>query len=62
MRYLIDTNILLRLADNEDAKHPLVSAAVKALVSRGDEVVIAPQCIYELWAVVTRPRSANGLE
>jgi predicted nucleic acid-binding protein len=42
MRYLIDTNILLRLADNEDAKHPLVSAAVKALVSRGDEVVIAP--------------------
>jgi predicted nucleic acid-binding protein len=62
MRYLVDTNILLRLADNEDAKHPLVSAAVNELVNRSDEIVIAPQCIYELWAVVTRPRSANGLE
>jgi predicted nucleic acid-binding protein len=62
MRYLVDTNILLRLADNEDAKHPLVSAAVNELVNRGEEIVIAPQCIYELWAVVTRPRNANGLE
>ncbi len=62
MRYLVDTNILLRLADTDDSRHSLVTQAVEVLLKRGDEIVIAPQCFYELWSVVTRPKNVNGLE
>jgi predicted nucleic acid-binding protein len=62
MRYLIDTNILLRLADTEDSRHMLVTQAIEVLLGRGDEILIAPQCFYELWSVVTRPKNVNGLE
>jgi predicted nucleic acid-binding protein len=62
MRYLVDTNILLRLADTEDSRHTLVTQAIEVLLKRGDEILIAPQCFYELWSVVTRPKNVNGLE
>jgi predicted nucleic acid-binding protein len=61
MRCLADTNTLLRLADTEDAQHALVARAAERLVSGGDDLVIVPQCLYEFWSVVTRPRIANGL-
>ncbi len=61
MRYLVDTNILLRLSDTEDARFSLVTQAAETLLNRGEEIVIVPQCLYEFWAVVTRPREVNGL-
>ena len=33
---------------------------MKRLRARGDELVIAPQTLYELWVVLTRPATARG--
>ena len=59
-RYLLDTNILLRIADlgfllNEDAVRFVI-----ALKFRGDEPVITTQNLIEFWAVATRPQETNG--
>lgn len=61
MDYLADTNIVLRFVHQGDAQHAQVFQAVQTLFSRGDAVLIAPQCVYKFWTVVTRPVSANGL-
>ncbi|CAN5906958.1 hypothetical protein BH24DEI2_BH24DEI2_15380 [soil metagenome] len=60
MRFLLDTNIILRLANEEDAEHALVRDALETLVAT-DELVLAPQCIYEFWSTCTRPARVNGL-
>lgn len=68
MRCLADTNVVLRFVHVNDPQHGVVSNAVHTLILRGDDVVIVPQVIYELWSVTTRlwsvttrPREANGL-
>jgi predicted nucleic acid-binding protein len=61
MSYLIDTNVLLRLAQK---KHPMRPDARRALVTlrkQGEELCIFPQNIIEFWAVATRPLANNGL-
>jgi predicted nucleic acid-binding protein len=61
MSYLIDTNVLLRLAQK---KHPMRPDARRALVTlrrQGEELCIVPQNIIEFWAVATRPVANNGL-
>jgi predicted nucleic acid-binding protein len=61
MSYLIDTNVLLRLAQK---KHPMRPDARRALVTlrkQGEELCIIPQNIIEFWAVATRPVANNGL-
>lgn len=61
MSYLIDTNVLLRLAQK---KHPMRPDARRALVTlrkQGEELCIVPQNIIEFWAVATRPLESNGL-
>jgi predicted nucleic acid-binding protein len=61
MSYLIDTNVLLRLAQK---KHPMRPDARRALVTlrkQGVELCIIPQNIIEFWAVATRPVANNGL-
>ena len=60
MRFLLDTNIILRLANVEDAEHTLVREALETIVT-ADELVLAPQCIYEFWSTCTRPARVNGL-
>jgi predicted nucleic acid-binding protein len=59
--YLLDTNVSLRFLDSTDSAHPLAIGAVAGLLSRGDQPVIAPQVLVELWAVATRPKANNGL-
>ena len=60
--YLLDTNILLRLIDPFSQDHAVVKQALFVLSQSEDwQVVIVPQSIIELWAVATRPISANGL-
>lgn len=59
--YLLDTNVSLRFLDSTDPVHSLAIGAVAGLISRGDQPVITPQVLVELWAVATRPQAGNGL-
>ena len=61
MNYLLDANILLRLADPTSNQHLLVSQALATLYARDDELLISMQGLAEFWAVATRPANANGL-
>ena len=61
MRILLDTNIVLRLGDNDHAMHADAMAAIDWLDENGHECVIVPQVLYEYWVVATRPRDNNGL-
>ncbi len=55
MRILLDTNVLLRIADKSHVMHQEAVDAVELLDERGHECVIVPQVIYEYWVVATRP-------
>ena len=61
MRYLIDTNILLRLAEPGHQMHAAAQNAINVLVTNGDELCVFPQNLIELWNVTTRPAKYNGL-
>lgn len=58
--YLLDTNVILRLVDRNDAAHNQCQAAIEALITRGDEPCLAPQVLVEFWVVATRPAQSNG--
>lgn len=58
--YLLDTNVILRFLDTQSPLYPLLRQAITILRSRGHSLKICPQNIVELWAVATRPTSANG--
>ncbi len=60
-RYLLDSNLLLRLSDRSSHQHQTVKQAVGALIQSGAELYITPQNIIEFWSVATRPKSKNGL-
>jgi predicted nucleic acid-binding protein len=61
LRYLLDTNILLRYADKNSSYRALVAQALATLAADGAELYLAPQNLYEFWNVATRPVSVNGL-
>lgn len=60
MRYLLDTNILLRLVLTSDSNHDLVLRAVTRLRSQNHDLCITPQTVRELWHVITRSTNSNG--
>ena len=56
MAYLLDTNLLVRIADRADQNSRLATSAVKTLL-RGDENVhVFSQNLIEFWTVATRPQ------
>ena len=59
--YLLDTNILLRIADTSSPQHHLVLTAITNILSHGDKCVITSQVLIEFWVVATRPVEVNGL-
>lgn len=59
-RYLIDTNILVRLARVVDPQHQLVKTAIDNLNLQGVELCFSLQNIAEFWNVCTRPSEQNG--
>ena len=61
MNWLLDTNVLLRLADEQSPDHSVAAAAIEHLLAGEESVFIATQVLVEFWAVVTQPESANGL-
>jgi len=60
MPFLLDTSILVRLANVTDAQHPVAARAVFELHRRGEVLHITPQVLIEFRNVATRPKSANG--
>lgn len=63
MRILLDTNIVLRMANRGAAGSQNITSAIRQRYARGDEFFVVPQCIYEMWSVMTRPAEAsNGLD
>jgi predicted nucleic acid-binding protein len=60
MAFLVDTTILLRLANATDAQHSVAARAVLELHRRGEVLHITPQVLIEFRNLATRPKSANG--
>lgn len=60
-RYLLDTNVVLRLCNLSDVQHNLATDAVSCLLTQGDECFLTAQVLIELWVVATRPVEVNGL-
>lgn len=60
MAFLLDTSILVRLANATDAQHSVAARAVLELHRRREVLHIAAQVLIEFRNVATRPRSANG--
>ena len=61
MRYLVDTNILLRSCQQDHPMYPIAVGAVETLLEQGENLYTAPQNIVEFWNVCTRPLDKNGL-
>jgi predicted nucleic acid-binding protein len=61
MSLLIDTNVLLRLADDRSSEHSVAESAIEHLLASNISLFISAQVLVEFRAVATRPDSANGL-
>jgi len=60
-RYLLDTNVVLRLTDLESPQNTLVTEAIATLLEQQNVCVLVSQILIELWVVATRPVEVNGL-
>lgn len=58
---LVDTNLLVRLAQPTHPMHAIAQAAIGRLQQQGRVLCVVPQNLYEFWVVCTRPLPANGL-
>src|SRR5205823_4665884 len=61
MAHLIDTTVLIRLANTADARHAVAARAVLELHRRGEVLHVTPQILIEFRNVATRPIAVNGL-
>ena len=61
MAQLLDTNVLVRLANTADARHAVAARAVVELHRHGEILHITPQVLVEFRNVATRPTAVNGL-
>lgn len=61
MAYLIDTNVLVRLANAADAQHAVATHAVLELHRRGEVLHLTAQVLIEFRNVATRSAAVNGL-
>jgi predicted nucleic acid-binding protein len=59
--YLLDTNVVLRLANADDVQHEMVSEAVSRILAQEQECCLVAQVLIEFWVVSTRPVEVNGL-
>jgi predicted nucleic acid-binding protein len=58
--YLVDSNILLRIARRDDPDHAIVNVALARLAEGGAVLYYTHQNIAEFWTVATRPADKNG--
>lgn len=61
MGYLIDTSILVRLANSRDELCPAARHAVFRLRRANEMLHVTAQNVIEFWNVATRPVASNGL-
>ena len=61
MRWLVDTNVLLRSAQTSHPVYDDVARSVSILATRRDELHVVSQNLIEFWAVATRSIVNNGL-
>lgn len=61
MAILLDTNVLLRLAQPQSPLASIAERAVRTLRRKRETLSIATQNLFEFWAVATRPQTGNGL-
>jgi len=59
--YLLDTSLLVRLANSADVQHSIAVKAVLELHRRGEVLRVTPQVLVEFRSVATRPVESNGL-
>ena len=60
MKYLVDTNIWLRIIQIENPSSVMAKNAVEVLLRQGHELHFVPQVIAEFWNACTRPADRNG--
>jgi predicted nucleic acid-binding protein len=60
MPYLVDTNILVRLAHRVDPQRAIAWQAIRTLWDRGERLCYTSQILGEFWNVGTRPVQARG--
>jgi predicted nucleic acid-binding protein len=60
MKYLLDTNILLRLAERNHSHHQEAKEALRTLRQQNNTFYVFLQNISEFWNVCTRPTKNNG--
>jgi len=61
MNYVLDSNVLLRMAQDTHLMHAAATQATTTLIRQGETVHIIPQNLYEFWSVATREIKYNGL-
>jgi predicted nucleic acid-binding protein len=61
MRYLVDSNVLVRLFHIASPQHPEAVGALQKLRIAKARLCLVPQNIYEFWTVSSRPINVNGL-
>src|SRR5258707_15798104 len=61
MAFLVDTSILMRLANRADPFFSVADRAVVELHLRGELLHVTPQNLVEFRNVATRPAAVNGL-
>lgn len=61
MAHLLDTNVLVRLANVADVHHAAAARSVVELHRRQEVLQVTPQVLIEFRSVATRPPSLNGL-
>lgn len=59
-RVLVDTNLWARRLERGSPLYWVARDAMRRLHRRGDQLVIVPQTLYELWVVMTRPANSRG--
>ncbi|MFO0813794.1 MAG: type II toxin-antitoxin system VapC family toxin [Gemmatales bacterium] len=60
MSFLIDTNVLIRSLIPSHPQFVDADAAIAKLRTRGEDLYLAAQNLYEYWVVATRPSAENG--
>ena len=59
-RWLLDTNILLRMTNQDDPSYHLLQKTIRVLLARGAKLCFTTQTLGEFWNVSTRPLKENG--
>lgn len=61
MTVLFDSNVLLRAVWPNHAQSQIALESLRIFQTRGDQIYVVPQVLYEFWVVSTRPSSSNGM-